>query len=136
MRLSSLLGLLLATGCAGTLYSRYAGPTTTDPAQVYACLQSELKSMGYQRTQYNEETRWYVARKVDLQTQVSSGLYRRTLNVLDTQVNTDKTGKTVLQITARTYQEYATPRGFDDQEEKASDQVQLDAAALSKACAG
>ncbi|HXI20302.1 MAG TPA: hypothetical protein VNH46_04415, partial [Gemmatimonadales bacterium] len=113
MRPFTALGLLLATGCAGTFYSRTASPAPGGPDEVYACVQKELKDMGYQRTQYKEDTRWYVARRVDAETQVSSGLYRRTLNVLDTQVDRDDSGKAVLAITAHTYQEFATPRGFD-----------------------
>lgn len=132
MRRLFLLGLLLCPGCAGTLYSRFAGPVTTSPDETYACVQKQLKDMGYSRTQYNDNTRWYVAQKIE-QNPNSSGLYRKTLQVLDTQVKTGAEG-TQLQITAHTYNEYANAKGNDRDEQKASDRVLIDAKTLGQAC--
>lgn len=132
MHRSLLLGLLLTSGCAGTLYSRFAGPVTTPPDVVFNCVQTELKSLGYVRTQYNDATRWYVAQRTE-QNQVSSGLYRRTVHVLDTQVKPEGTGSQ-LEITAHTYDEFANAKGNDRDERKAADRVLLDAKALGQAC--
>lgn len=132
MRRPLILGLLLTSGCAGTLYSRFAGPVTNPPDEVYKCVQGELKTLGYSRTQYNDATHWYVAQRTE-QNQVSSGLYRKTVHVLDTQVKAAESGSQ-LEITAHTYDEYANAKGTDRDERKAADQVLLDARALGQAC--
>jgi hypothetical protein len=132
MRRLFLLGLLLSTGCAGTLYTRFAGPVTASPDETYSCVQKQLRDMGYSRSQYNDNTRWYLAQKTE-QNQNSSGLYRKTLQVLDTQVKSEATG-TQLEITAHTYNEYANAKGNDRDEEKASGQVLADAKTLGQAC--
>lgn len=132
MRRLFLFGLLVSTGCAGTLYTRFAGPVTSPPDETYACVQKQLKEMGYARMQYNDNTRWYLAQKNE-QNQNSSGLYRKTLQVLDTQVKTEASG-TQLEITARTYNEYSSAKGVDKDEEKASNEVLTDARKLGQAC--
>jgi hypothetical protein len=126
--------LLLATACASALFSRYAGPVTGPPEDVYACVVAQLKTMGYQRTQYDETARWYMAQKI-VKDQVSSGLYRHTIEVLDSRIKSAESGGTSLEITARTFDEFANARGEDRQERKASDRVQLDARTLGQACA-
>ena len=127
--------LLLSTACANTvLYSRFAGPVTGSPEEVYACVVAQLKTMGYRRTQYDETARWYMAEKI-VKNQVSSGLYRHTLEVLDSRVKSAESGGATLEITARTFDEFASARGEDRQERKASDRVQLDARTLGQACA-
>lgn len=134
MRLPLLLGLTLTGACAGTLYSRFAGPVTAPADEAYGCVQEQLKTMGYQRTQFNAGTRWYVAQKSE-QLQSSSGLYRKTVHVLDTQVKSDDAGHSTLEITAHTYDEYANAKGVDREERKAAERVMLDARALGQACA-
>lgn len=134
MRRPLILGLLLSLGCAGTMYSRFAGPVTSPPDEVYGCVQAQLKTMGYQRTQYNDGTRWYVAQKNE-QVQSSSGLYRKTVHVLDTQVKSDGAGQSSLEIVAHTFDEYANAKGTDRDERKAADRVLVDAKTLGQACA-
>ena len=133
MRVSMPLALLFLAGCAGTLYSHFAGPSNNTADGTYACVQNQLKTMGYSRTQYNEGSRWYVAQKIVKESN-PSGLYRQTLETIDTKVNTTSDGKATLDIKARTFDQYATARGDDQQERKASDRVQLDARALGQAC--
>lgn len=134
MRAFAPLALAAAMGCASTLYGHFAGPAAGTADEAYACVQSQLKTLGYSRTQYKEETRWFVAQKNSVENN-SSGLYRQTQNVLDTKVNIDKNGAPSLDIKARTFDTYATAKGDDRQERKASDRVQLDAKALGQACA-
>jgi hypothetical protein len=133
MRFPLLLGLTLTTACSSALYSRFAGPANSPADEVYACVQAQLKTLGYQRTQYDESARWYAAQKI-VTNQDASGLYRHTIEVLDTKVKSDATGPATLEITARTYDEFANARGQDRQERKASDRVQLDARTLGQAC--
>lgn len=125
--------LLLGAGCAGTLYSHFAGPSASSADVTYDCVQAQLKTLGYSRTQYNDSNRWFVAQKVTKEPS-SSGLYRQTLEVLDTKVNMSSDGKATLDIKASTYDQYATARGTDQQERKASDGVQADARTLGQAC--
>lgn len=132
MRRLLTLGLLLSAGCSSTLYTRFAGPVTTSPEETYACVQKQVKEMGYNRTQFNESTRWYVAQKTE-QNQNSSGLYRKTLQILDTQVKSEA-GGTQLEINAHTYNEYTNARGTEREEVKASGGVLTDAQTLGKAC--
>jgi hypothetical protein len=134
MRRSLPLLLGLAAGCAGTLYSHYAGPTSSSADEAYACVQAQLKTLGYSRKQYDESKRWFVAQKITKEPS-SSGLYRQTIEVLDTRVVATDQGAATLDITARTYDQYATARGEDQQERKASDRVQIDARTLGQACA-
>jgi hypothetical protein len=133
MRLSILLGLTLTTACSGALYSRFAGPASRPADQVYACVQAQLKELGYSRTQYDDSARWYAAQKI-VTNQNASGLYRHTIEVLDTKVKSEGSGPATLEITARTLDEFANARGQDRQERKASDRVQLDARTLGQAC--
>jgi hypothetical protein len=133
MRPPAILVLLLATGCASTLYSHYAGPVTTPPAEVYACVQEQMKTLGYNRKQYNEQERWFLGTKVSKEPN-SSGLYRETVNTLDTRVKVNKSGAASLDIVARTYDIITTARGDDQQERKASERVQNDARTLGLAC--
>ncbi len=132
MRVYAPLALLLAAGCAGTLYSSFAGPATSPPDAVFACVQAQTKELGYARTQYNEKTRWYVAQRTE-QNQVSSGLYRKTLHVLDTQVKEGASG-TELLITAHTYDEYTNAKGTEREERKAAESTVRDARLLGQAC--
>lgn len=134
MRSLAPLALLLAAGCASTLYGHFAGPAAGSADEAYACVQAQLKTLGYSRTQFKEETRWFVAQKVSNE-QNSSGLYRNTHNVLDTQVKVDKDGRPSLDIKARTYEQYANAKGESQEEQKASERVLLDAQALGRACA-
>jgi len=133
MRPSLLPGLLLATACAGALYAKYAGPAASPPDQVYTCVRTQLKTMGYERTQYDEHTGWYVAEKAE-RNLVSSGLYRKTVHVLDVRVKPAGENQATLEITAHTYDEFANVKGADRQERKAADRVTLDAQTLGQAC--
>jgi hypothetical protein len=133
MRYPLLFGLTLTGACAGTLYSRFAGPVAAPADTVYTCVQAQLKDLGYQRIQYNDATHWFVAQKTE-QSQISSGLYRKTVHVLDTQVKAGADGSSQLEITARTFDEYANAKGVDREERKAAERVQLDARTLGEAC--
>jgi hypothetical protein len=134
MRPLAPLALLLVAGCASTLYGHFAGPAAGSADEAYTCVKEQLQTLGYTRTQYKDETRWFVAQKVTSE-QNASGLYRNTHNVLDTQVNVGKDGFPVLDIKARTYEQYANARGESQEEQKASQRVLLDAQALGRACA-
>jgi hypothetical protein len=133
MRVPASITFLMLTGCAGTLYSHYAGPAQGTADEAYACVQAQLKELGYVRSQYNTSTRWILAQK-SRQEPSSSGLYRQTLEVLDTKVDVSKDGVVSLEIKARTYDQYATVKSDDAQERKASDRVQIDARTLGQAC--
>lgn len=133
MRFPALFALLLMAGCAGTLYSHYAGPVEGNADEAYACVLEQLKQLGYSRTQFDQGAHWFVAQKVTKEPS-SSGLYQQTVNVLDTKVNVSKAGDILLDIKARTYDQYATARGNDQQERKAGDRVQADARTLGQAC--
>jgi hypothetical protein len=133
MRSRFVLLLALSVGCSGTLYQSYAGPANGTPDEVYACVQEQLKTLGYGRTQFDSSERWYVAQKISRETN-SSGLYRQTLDVLDTKVKSSAQSRVTLEIAAHTYDQYANARGDDRQERAASDRVQADARTLGAAC--
>jgi hypothetical protein len=133
MRLLLTVGLLLVAGCAGSLYTHFAGPTAKPPAEVYDCVKEQLKTLGYARKQFDEQQRWYLAEKATKEA-VSSGLYEKTLHVLETRVKQSNGTTATLDIIARTYDVFATARGEDRQERKASERVLLDARTLGQAC--
>lgn len=137
MRISAtLLAMLALSSCAGgVLYSATRAGSTASPDAVYQCVQDTLKQMGYRRKQYDVNDRWYLAEKEEIGVQVSSGLYRKTWMVLDSRVQPDADGSTSIEIVARTFEEYASARGPEKVEQKASAKVRVDAQALQRACA-
>jgi hypothetical protein len=124
----------LTVACAGTLYSTFQGAGPSAPDAVYDCVRDHLTRVGYERSQYDPTRRWYVARKADPTIHVSSGTFRRALNVLDTTVEPDSSGNSSIKVTARTIYQYDLERGLTDVEESASATVKADAAALIQAC--
>lgn len=135
MRVLSVVLLAAVTGCSGALYQSYAGPVPSSPKETYTCVAEQLTKQEYRRTQFNPEEGWYLAEK-GRQGQNASGLYRKTLDVLDVKVKTAAAGGSDLEITAHTYEEYANARGVDRQEQTASDIVKRDAQLLARACSG
>lgn len=133
MRVPATLALALVTGCAGSLYNHYAGPAVKPAAEVYECVKDQMKTLGYTRKQFNEQDRWYLAEKVTHE-EVSSGLYKQTVHVLDTRVKQTAANPATLDIVARTFDVFATARGDDRQERKAAERVQADARTLGQAC--
>lgn len=131
----SALLLVSASACSGTLYQRYAGPVPGTPDETFACVQAQLTRLEYRRLQFDVTQRWFLAGK-DRQDQNASGLYRKTVETLDTKVMPAAAGGSTLEITAHTYQEYANARGVDQQEQPASDAVKRDAQVLARACSG
>lgn len=128
--------LLLAAGCTGgALYQSYAGPIPSAPTAAYSCVGEALTKQEYRRTQFNPTDGWYLAEKAR-QSQNASGLYRKTVDVLDVKVKPSADGGSALTIDAHTYEEYANARGVDRQEQKASDVVKRDAQLLARACSG
>lgn len=128
------LAALLAA-CTATLYSTVQGASTAVPDDAYTCVQNQMKTLGYRRTQYDALERWYVGQKEEVDPTVASGLYRKTVHVLDTKVRPDASGSTAIEITAKTFEEYSNQRGVDLQEKKASALVKRDAQTLVQACA-
>lgn len=136
MKSSALLvACTLLAGCGGTLVSTTRTSSSAVPDDLFACVQNQLKTMGYNRLQYDALERWYVAQKPDPDTRVPSGLYRGTKNVLDTKVRPDASGSTVLEITAKSFDEYTNARGTDSQERQVTERAKLDAQILQQACA-
>lgn len=136
MKPSALLAACtLLAGCGGTLVSTTRTSSSAAPDDLFDCVQNQLKTMGYNRMQYDALERWYVAQKPDPDTRVPSGLYRGTKNVLDTKVRPDASGATVLEITAKSFDEYTNARGTDSQERPVTERAKLDAQALQQACA-
>ncbi len=130
-----LLACTLLASCGGTLVSTTRGSSSAAPDDVYACVQNQFKTLGYTRIQYDALERWYVAHKPDSDARVPSGLYRKTMNVIDTRVRPDASGATVLEITAKSYEEYANARGVDRQERQVTERAKMDAQELQRACA-
>ncbi len=133
-RLTALL-LIALPACSGTLYNTTRANTSGAPDDVYQCVQNQLKTMGYRRMQYDAMDRWYLAEKEETGVQVSSGLYRKSWITLDTRVRPNADGTTGLEITAHSYQEYASARGPDRTEQPVSTKAKLDAKSLHEACA-
>ncbi len=133
LRLLPLAGLAL--GCAGTLVSTSHATTGGAPDDVYQCVQTQLKAMGYSRTHYDPSDRWYVAQKEDSTVRVASATFRKAMNVLDTRVRPDASGNTALEITVSSFEEYSNARGIDQQQRSATATARSDAARLQQACA-
>lgn len=135
MRHLVLSSMLLLVGCApATLYVRYAGPAQGSADEAFACVQGQMKELGYHRAQFNSSTRWVVGEKI-MRYQNASGLYIHTVETLDTKVDVSPQGVVNLDVKARTLDKFATVKSDDLQERKADDRVQLDARALGRACA-
>ena len=135
MRLEFSLALLGSlTACGGSLLYTSKSTSLSTPDDVYQCVQAQLKTMRYNRAQYDIDTRWFVGQKVDTTSRVSSGTFRRTMDRIDARVQPDASGATTLELKVQTFNEFATAAGFQSDERPASDGVKRDAAALAAAC--
>ncbi len=129
-----LLVLLLAAGCARTLYAAYASTSPRAPDDVYRCLQDELRKLGFGRSQYDAGSRWIRAQRVDSTSQVSSGLYRRTVDLIEARARPDANGNTSIELKVQSFDEFATTRGFTQEERPASGAARRDAQRVGLAC--
>lgn len=132
-RLAVLAAVALAA-CSGTFYSVSTGRTDTAPDDVYGCVETQLKQLGYQRTQYDVTERWYVGKRIDPSARVSSGTFRKRYDLLDTKVVPGADGKSALTVKASTFDEYATTQGITTDERSASSKAREDAGTLVRAC--
>jgi hypothetical protein len=128
------LVLLAAAGCSRTLYTTTAAQSTAAPDVALTCVQEKLKELGYDRVRYDAETRWVQYRRYDYSVKISSGTFRRAIDLLDIRVNPEATGNTALQIEAHSYHQYELQRGQTDEERPASNKVKADVATLAQAC--
>lgn len=133
-RAPQLLLLLTMSGCAGRLYSRSTGSSTATPDATYACVETKLKELGYQRKQYDASARWYVGQRDDPKARVADIRFRSRVDRLDVKVRPDASGNAALEIKAQTFDRYDNQRGLDEIEQSASNQVKLDARSLIEAC--
>lgn len=128
------LPLLGTVACSSTLYWVTGAQSTAIPDVAYACVQAQLKELGYERVRHDTMERWIVARKLDPSVRISSGTFRRAFDVLDARVRPDASGSTGIEIKAQTFHQYELQRGQTDEEQAASRRVKEDAATLAQAC--
>jgi hypothetical protein len=133
-RASIILLASALSACGGSLYYTIQGSSLDSPDAVYGCVQDQLQTLKYRRTQYDTDSRWYIAEKVDSTDRVSSGLYRKTVDRLEARVRPDASGASTLEITVKTRQEFATAAGTTSEERPASARVKRDASAVAAAC--
>ncbi|HXG45836.1 MAG TPA: hypothetical protein VNJ71_13885 [Gemmatimonadales bacterium] len=135
MRLARpLLVVLLFAGCARALYAAYVSTSPRAPDDVYGCVQEQLRKLRFSRTQYDTGDRWIVAQRIDSTGQVSSGLYRRTVDVIEARARPDASGNTTIELKVRTFDEFATTRGLTQEERPASAAAKREAQQLALAC--
>jgi hypothetical protein len=128
--------LAAVAACSSTLYQNYVSATAAPPEDAYTCVQGQLKTLGYQRSQYDAGKHWFVGQRVDPTARVASPQFRKRIDILDVTVSADAGGQTRLAIKASTQDEYSNQRGLDRQDQQASLQVKTDARKLAEACAG
>lgn len=127
--------LLILAGCSGSLYTSLAGTTTATPTDAYSCVEGQLKTLEYKRTQYNAKEQWIIAERPNPEEAARGPNVRKTVDVLEVYVKPDPSGSTGLVVQARTFDEFANSRGVDRQERKSTNRVLADARKLGQACA-
>jgi hypothetical protein len=130
-----LVGALVLAGCGQKTFSApVTGRTSAGPEETYACVKKQLGELGYKQSS-NDATDYRVTgNKFDYKTRRADVQFRRMVNKLAVNVAAESDGQTGIQVEGSTFAEYATHRGPTEEQEKASAQVNADAAQLIERC--
>ena len=129
-----LTALLLLGACGGgTQYTTLTASPAAGPAAVIDCVRAQFTKLDYQQIAYDVRGHRVVAKKTDSTVSRADPEFLRLVNQIEVQATTEANG-TGLKVVAHTIGQYSTHRGPTDNEERASAQVNQDAATLVQAC--
>lgn len=130
-----LAGAVALAGCGQKTFSApVSGRTAAGPEETYACVKKQLGELGYKQTSNDASEFRVTANKFDYKTRRPDVQFRRMVNKLDVSVAAESDGQTGIQVEGRTFAEYNTHRGPTEEQEKASSEVNADAAQLIERC--
>jgi hypothetical protein len=130
-----LVGALVLAGCGQKTFSApVTGRTSAGPEETYACVKKELGELGYKQTSNDASEFRVTANKFDYKIRRPDVQFRRMVNKLEVGVAAEADGQTSIQVEGSTFAEYTTHRGPTEEEEKASAEVNADAAKLIERC--
>ena len=129
------VGAFALVGCGQKTFSApVTGRTSAGPEETYTCVKKQLGELGYKQTSNDASDFRVTANKFDYKTRRPDVQFRRMVNKLDVSVAAESDGQTGIHVEGRTLAEYNTHRGPTEEEEKASAQVNADAAQLIERC--
>ena len=130
-----LVGALVLAGCGQKTFSAPVnGRTSAGPDETYTCVKKQLGELGYKQTSNDASDRRVTANKFDYKTRRPDVQFRRMVNKLAVSVAAESDGQTGIQVEGSTFAEYNTHRGPTEEQEKASAEVNADAAQLIERC--
>jgi hypothetical protein len=111
-----------------------SGRTSAGPEETYTCVKKQVVELGYRQTSNDVGERRITANKFDYKTRRADVRFRRMVNKLEISVAAESDGQTGIQVESQTFAEYSTHRGPTEEQEKASAEVNADAAQLIERC--
>lgn len=130
-----LLLLLLAVACGAQRSATFVAPASAEADAVFACVQTELKSLRFEILSRDERDRRLVVTRPDPSARVSDATFRRGFDQLTVQVASDAPGETSLEVIAQSFFEFFTRRGPTFQERPSSESAREAARSLLESCA-
>jgi hypothetical protein len=118
-----LAGVLLLCACSKPYAAPASIQTSATPDQSFQCVQKQMDSLGYKRNSYDTDERRITATKIDPDARRPDTQFRRLLNRMEAEVQTEPDGRTNIQVTGHTFAEYTTQRGPTEVEEKPTQDV-------------
>lgn len=130
-----LVGAVALSACGQKMFSSPVGTrTSAGPDETFSCVKKQLGELGYKQSSINTGEHRITATKIDYKPRRPNVQFRRMLNKLDVDVAAEADGQTSIKALGRTFAEYTTQRGPTEEEEKASAEVNADAAKLIERC--
>jgi hypothetical protein len=130
-----LVGAFALAGCGQkTFSSPVTARSSAGPEETYTCVKKQLGELGYKQTSNDASEFRVTSNKFDYKTRKADVQFRRMVNKLDVSVAAEADGQTSIAVVARTFAEYNTHRGPTEEQEKASAEVNADAAKLIERC--
>jgi hypothetical protein len=132
--LRCVVGVLVLFACAKPFAVPVSTTTAATPDQTFQCAMKQMQALGYNRSSYDTDELRINGSKIDPEAHRADTQFRRVVNKLEVDVETQPDGKTSLQVVGRTFAEYTTQRGPTEVEEKASDEARSASQQLLKRC--
>jgi hypothetical protein len=130
-----LVGAVVLAGCGQKTFSApVTGRTSAGPEETYACVKKQLGELGYKQTSNDASDFRVTGNKFDYKIRRADVRFRRMVNKLAVIVAAESDGQTGIEVEGTTFAEYSTHRGPTEEQEKASTQVNADAAQLIERC--
>jgi hypothetical protein len=125
---------VLLAGCGKAFSAPVSTRTAATPDDTFTCVKKQLGELGYKQTSNDADELRVTATKIDYESRRPDVQFRRMLNKIDADVAAEANGETSIKAVGRTFAEYTTHRGPNEEEEKPSDQVQSDTQTLLERC--